>query len=449
MSARQLITNARVVNEGRTRDLDVLIHEGRIEQIDANILPEPGWEVIDARGRHLLPGMIDDQVHFREPGLTHKGDIATESAAAAAGGITSFLEMPNVNPPTINGAFLEQKYQLADGRSRANFGFYLGASNDNLDAITGLKPGQACGLKVFMGASTGNMLVDDPKVLEQIFSLCPVPVVTHCEDTPTIKVNEQRFRDRYGEDVPIECHPLIRSAEACYQSTQLAVDLARRHGARLHVLHLSTARELSLFSDAPLDHKKITVEACVHHLFFDDSHYAKQGTLIKCNPAIKTAADRSALVRAVAENMIDVIATDHAPHTLVEKHQTYFKAPSGMPLVQHALMSLLEHYHLGRFGLEQIVTKISHNPARIFGILERGYIREGYWADLVLVDLNRPYTVEESNILYKCGWSPFLGHTFQSSIVSTWINGELVYDNGQLTGAVPGRRLQFNNYQNR
>ena len=279
MTTRQLITNAHVVNDGRIQALDVLIHGGRIEQVDHTVPPEPGWDIIDARGRYLLPGLIDDQVHFREPGLTHKGDIATESAAAAAGGITSYLEMPNVKPPTINGEFLEQKYQLADGRSTCNFGFYLGAANDNLDAIVGLIPGQACGVKVFMGASTGNMLVDDPETLEKIFSLSPVPVVTHCEDTPTIRINEQRYRDRYGENIPIECHPLIRSAEACYQSTRLAVGLAQQHETRLHVLHLSTAHELSLFSDEPLEHKKITAEACVHHLFFDDSHYAKQGTL--------------------------------------------------------------------------------------------------------------------------------------------------------------------------
>ena len=449
MTSRQLIINAQVVSDGRTHTQDVLIYGDRIEQVDSSIAPEPSWDIIDAKGKHLLPGMIDDQVHFREPGLTHKGDIATESAAAVAGGITSYLEMPNVNPPTINNQFLEQKYQLAAGRSRANFGFYLGASNDNLAEIIALKPGQACGVKVFMGASTGNMLVDDPKVLEQIFANSPVPIATHCEDTPTILINEQRYRDKYGEAVPIECHPLIRSAEACYQSSSLAVDLARQHHTRLHVLHLTTARELNLFSDAPLEHKRITVEACVHHLFFDDGDYAKLGSFIKCNPAIKTSNDRHALVHAVAENVIDVIATDHAPHTLVEKYQTYFKAPSGMPLVQHALMSLLEHYHLGHFSLEQIVTKACHNPARVFGIVDRGYVREGYMADLVLVDLNKPYTVTEDTILYKCGWSPFIDRTFQSSVISTWVNGEMVYADGQLTGVTVGRRLEFENYQKR
>lgn len=447
--ATRLIRNARIVNEGTIREADLLIADGRIEKIAPSLDAQSDWLVFDAEGRHVLPGMIDDQVHFRQPGATHKGDMASESAAAVAGGITSFMDMPNVNPPTLTGERLEDKYRMAAGVARANYGFYMGASNENLDAITALEPGQACGVKVFMGASTGNMLVDDPEALNAIFARCPVPVVTHCEDTPTIQANESHYRTVYGENVPMEMHPHIRSADACYLSSSLAVDLARRHEARLHVLHLTTAREMTLFSAAPLDDKRITAEVCVHHLFFDDSDYATQGTLIKCNPAIKSDVDRQALLRAVNENRIDVIATDHAPHTWDEKQQTYFKAPAGLPLVQHALLSLLQHYHMDRMTLPLIVDKTSHAPARIFGIPDRGYIREGYRADLAVVDLETPYTVSRSNILYKCGWSPFEGYKFLSSIHATFVNGEPAYQDGRVTEGVFGQRLAFDNYEAR
>lgn len=444
-----LIKNARLVNEGSIQESDLLISKGRIEKVDASISAGADTTVFEARGRHLLPGLIDDQVHFREPGATHKADIATESTAALAGGITSYMEMPNVDPPTVTRRLLADKYALGARKSRANYAFYLGATNDNIAEIRALQPNEACGVKVFMGASTGNMLVDDIDSLNDIFSSCPLPVVTHCEDTPTIKRNEQRERERYGEDVPMERHPLIRSAEACYQSSSLAVGLARQHHTRLHVLHLTTARELGLFSDLPLGHKHITAEVCAHHLFFDQTHYADKQGLIKCNPAIKTNADQQALLRGVADNLIDVIATDHAPHTWEEKHQTYFKVPSGLPLVQHALLSLLQQYHWGRFSLELIVQKTAHAPAKIFGVVDRGFLREGYWADLVLVDLNQPYTVATDNILYKCGWSPFDDYTFKSSVIATWVNGNLAYDDGKITDLPPGQRLQLDNHQPR
>jgi dihydroorotase len=447
--SKRLIRNARIVNEGAIRDSDILISDGRIEKIAPAIDAPADCPDFDARGRYVLPGMIDDQVHFRQPGATHKGDIASESAAAVAGGITSFMDMPNVNPPTLSAERLEDKHRMASGVARANYGFYLGASNDNIDQIQRLPPGLACGVKVFMGASTGNMLVDDPDALNAIFARCPVPVVTHCEDTPTIQANERHYRNLYGEQVPMEMHPHIRSADACFMSSSLAVDLARQHDARLHVLHLTTAREMTLFSTAPLEEKRITAEVCVHHLFFDDTDYAAKGTLIKCNPAIKTDADRQALLRAVAENRIDVIATDHAPHTLEEKQQTYFNAPSGMPLVQHALLSLLQQYHMDRLTLPLIVDKTSHAPAKIFGIPDRGYIREGYWADLVVVDPDTPYTVSRDNILYKCGWSPFEGYKFLSSIAATFVNGELAYQDGRVSDGVFGQRLTFDNHETR
>jgi dihydroorotase len=443
-----LIKNARLVNEGTIREVDVLIHRGRIERVDPDI-PAGNAGVFDAQGNHLLPGLIDDQVHFREPGGTHKGDIATESTAAIAGGITSFMEMPNVDPPTTTRTLLQEKYKLAAQKSRANFAFYLGATNDNIDEIRALQPGEACGVKVFMGASTGNMLVDQPQALEKIFSSAPVPVATHCEDTPTISANEQHYRERYGDDVPISAHPGIRSVDACYKSSSYAVGLARKHHTRLHVLHLTTERELDLFDDTPLERKHITVEVCAHHLFFDDSDYATKGGLIKCNPAIKSGSDREALLRGVNQGLIDVIATDHAPHTWEEKQQTYFKMPSGLPLVQHALISLLEQYHRGRFSLELIVQKSAHAPAGIFGVVDRGFVREGYWADLVLVDLNLPLTVGRENILYKCGWSPFEGHTFNSSVVATWLNGDLAYADGIVTDGIRGQRLEIDNHRTR
>lgn len=441
---RLLILNATVVNEGRIREADVLIRNGRIEHIGRGLRAEGSDQVIDAGGKLLLPGMIDDQVHFREPGLTHKGDIATESRAAVAGGITSYMEMPNVNPPTLNAEALEAKYRLAAQKSLANHAFYLGASNDNLENVKSLDPKAACGVKVFMGASTGNMLVDDPKILEGIFAHSPVLIATHCEDTPTILANEARYKREFGDNLSAEHHPLIRSEEACYKSSALAVELARRHGAKLHVLHLTTAKELSLFAKGEIDGKQITVEACVHHLFFNQNDYAAKGNLIKCNPSIKTPADQAALIRAVDEDLIDIIATDHAPHTLEEKQRPYLQAPSGLPLVQYALLSLLELHFDGKFSLEKIVQKTSHAPARRFELRERGFIREGYWADLVLVDPRRPTPVERESVLSKCGWSPFEGYRFRASIDTTLVNGRVVWRSGELdASAQPGQRLQF------
>lgn len=438
-----LIANARVVNEDRIQEQDVLIKDGRIDQVGADLGSHSADRVLDAEGRYLLPGMIDDQVHFREPGLTHKGEIATESAAAVAGGITSYFEMPNVNPLTINRAALEDKYQRAAAKSMANFAFYLGASNDNLEDIKSLDPAAACGIKVFMGASTGNMLVDNPEILEGIFANAPTIVVTHCEDTPMIQANEARYRQQYGEDVPMACHPLIRSAEACYQSSSLAVSLANRFGTRLHILHLTTEKELSLLQAGPLAQKQITAEACVHHLFFSEEDYERKGALIKCNPAIKKASDREALLNAVRDDLIDVVATDHAPHTWEEKQNSYFKAPAGLPLVQHALVSLLEHYHAGRLSLEQIVRKTSHNVADLFQVAERGYIREGYWADLTLVDLSTPTVVDQQTLYSKCGWSPFAGYLFKSSIHTTIVNGAVAFADGRVNPEIRGKRLTF------
>lgn len=438
-----IITNARIVNEGAITEADLRVSDGRIAKIASTISAAKGETVLDAKGAWLMPGMIDDQVHFREPGLTAKGDMATESAAAVAGGITSFMEMPNVKPPTTDIGALEDKYARAAGRARANYAFYLGATNDNLDEIRAVRPGQAAGIKVFMGASTGAMLVDDEQVLEKIFADSPLLIATHCEDTPMIKANEERARQKYGENVPMSEHPRIRSEEVCYKSSSLAVELARRHDARLHVLHLTTAKELDLFTAGPVAGKRITSEVCVHHLFFDESDYQRLGTQIKCNPAIKTAADREALLLAVADDRIDVIATDHAPHTAAEKAATYFHAPAGLPLVQHALLMVLEQVHLGRFTIAQAVLKTSHAVAEVFGVRDRGYIREGYFADLVLVDPARPTTVHRKDLLYKCGWSPMEGYTFRSSIRATLVNGEIGWLDGQLSQSVAGQRLEF------
>ncbi|MVF14640.1 dihydroorotase [Ketobacter sp. MCCC 1A13808] len=438
-----LITNALVVNEGTLRELDVYIDDGRIAKLGADLSSQPADRVIDATGKHLLPGMIDDQVHFREPGLTHKGEIATESAAAVAGGITSYFEMPNANPLTINREALEDKYQRAAQKSLANFAFYLGASNDNLENIKSLDPKAACGIKVFMGASTGNMLVDKPEILEGIFQYAPTIVVTHCEDTPMIKANEDQYREQYGEDIPMSCHPLIRSQEACYKSSSFAVELAKRFDTRLHVLHLTTEKEMALFRAGPLAEKRITAEACVHHLFFSEEDYEAKGSLIKCNPAVKKASDRQAILDAINSDLIDVVATDHAPHTWDEKQGTYFKAPAGLPLVQHAVVSMLEHYHRGQFSLETIVQKTSHNVAQLFQIENRGYIREGYWADLTLVDLNAPTVVDDQKLYSKCGWSPFGGYIFKSSIVATLVNGEVAFEAGKVNQSVRGARIAF------
>lgn len=438
-----LILNARIVNEGAVSEKDVLIKNGRIEKIGADLQSTPADKVVNAKGKHLLPGMIDDQVHFREPGLTHKGSILTESRAAVAGGITSFMDMPNTVPPTLTRELLAGKFAIAAKSSLANYSFYLGAANDTIEEIRALSPTQACGIKVFMGASTGNLLVDEPASLEAIFQCAPTLVAVHCEDTPTILKNEKRFLDRYGPEVPMEFHPLIRSEAACYQSSTLAVSLAKKHGTRLHVLHLSTARELALFSSQDLADKRITCEVCVHHLFFDDTDYTRKGALIKCNPAIKTRADRDALLRAVREGRIDIIGTDHAPHRMEEKMKPYFECPSGLPLARHALMCLLEHYHAGTFSLPLIAEKTAHAPARLFDIVDRGYIREGYFADLVLVDLGRPFAVDDHPVFYACGWSPFSGGAFSSTVESVWVSGHLAYHQGRMDDSHTGMPLAF------
>lgn len=439
-----LITNALTINEGRSTHQDLLIRDGRIDAIGSRLSGSRAGRVIDADGRALFPGMIDDQVHFREPGLTHKGDIASESRAAAVGGITSFMEMPNTLPPTTTVDRLEEKHRIARNQSFGNYSFYLGGANDNIESVKQLDPKQACGVKVFMGASTGNMLVDDPVALEQIFTHSPTIVATHCEDSPTIQENTRRFQAIHGQDIPMALHPAIRSEAACHRSTALAVELARRCNTRLHVLHLSTAKELALFSSLPMDHKRITAEVCVHHLFFSGIDYREKGTLIKCNPSIKTELDRQGLLAALNEGRIDVVATDHAPHTLAEKRQPYLKAPSGLPLVQHAFVSLLELVHEGTLTLEQVAEKTAHAPARLFDIKERGYLREGYWADLVLVDLNRPCIVDDQPVHYRCGWTPFAGRTFRSSIAATFVCGHIAYMDGVADSQPKGMRLEFN-----
>jgi dihydroorotase len=441
--SKLLISNARMVNEGQVKEGDLLVVDGRIEQIGTGI-SAPDAKVIDATGQVLMPGMIDDQVHFREPGVTYKADMATESHAAIAGGITSYMEMPNTNPQTVTLERLEEKYGLAQGRAWGNHAFYLGATNDNIDEIRRLAPTQTCGIKVFMGASTGNMLVDKLETLEQIFADAPTLIATHCEDTPTIQANEQRYREQYGDEIPMRFHPLIRSEEACWKSSSMAVDLARRHGTRLHVLHLTTARELALFDAGPISGKRITAEACVHHLYFSEADYAQRGAFIKCNPAIKRTEDRDALRAALAEDRLDVIATDHAPHTLEEKRESsYFKAPAGLPLVQHALAMALELVHDGILSLPQLVHKVSHGPAELFNVRERGYLREGYWADLTLVDMQTPQRVEREDVLYKCGWSPLEGDTLRSHVTATVVNGELKYRDGEFFGGANGVRLEF------
>ena len=442
-----LIVNARLVNEGREFDGDLRIRDGRIDAIGSGLRAREGEAVVDAGGRRLLPGMIDDQVHFREPGMEHKADMATESAAAVAGGLTSVMDMPNTRPPTLDSAALEDKYRRAQGRMWANHGFYLGASNDNIEAIRALDPLAAPGIKVFMGASTGNMLVDDPATLDAIFRDAPTPIITHCEDTPTIDANLAAYKARYGEDIPVECHPLIRSREACMKSSVLATSLAKKHGSRLHVLHISTADELALFEPGPLvredgSRKRITAETCIHFLRFDSSDYPRLGNLIKCNPAIKDPSDREALVAALRDGRIDVLATDHAPHTWEEKQRPYAEAPSGLPLVQHALLAALELVHEGKLTTAQVVQKVSHAPAQLFDVAERGYLREGYFADLVLVD-DTAQVVRREDDLSKCGWSPFDGTSFHTRIAATWVNGIQVWNGTNLLGSAAGHRLRF------
>jgi dihydroorotase len=439
-----IIKSATIVNEGRTFIGDVFVKNGLIEQIGSSLNISADKE-INAEGLHLFPGCIDDQVHFREPGLTHKANIYTESRAAIAGGITSFMEMPNTIPNALTQELLEDKYQIASQTSAGNYSFFMGAGNDNLDEVLRTDPKNVCGIKVFMGSSTGDMLVDNEKTLEGIFSKTPMLVATHCEDEATIRANSAQFKMQYGENLTPEMHPLIRNAEACYISSSLAVGLAKKFNTRLHILHISTAIETFLFDNSiPLEKKRITSEACIHHLWFSDADYAKKGNWIKWNPAIKTAADRDEIFKAVFDDRIDVIATDHAPHTIEEKSQPYSKAPSGGPLVQHALIAMIEFYKQGKITLEKIIEKMAHNPAICFQIEKRGFIREGYWADLVLVDLNKNLTVSKSNLLYKCGWSPFEGQTFGSVVVSTIVSGNLVYENGKLIDGIFGKRMVFN-----
>jgi dihydroorotase len=439
-----LITNARLVNEGETRDADVLIKGQRIEKVDSGLSAGDKVQVLDANGMLLLPGMIDDQVHFREPGLTNKGNLATESAAAVAGGVTSFMDMPNTNPQTTNREALAAKYKLAEGRCRANYAFYLGATNRNIEEIKALEIGEACGIKAFMGASTGDMLVDDPRALELLFEHAPIILTTHCEHSPTIRDNEARAKNKYGDKVPMTEHPNIRSANACLQSSSQAVNLARRHDSLLHVLHLTTAIEMGLFSKAHRNDKRITAEVCVHHLWFDEARYKDLGTRIKCNPAIKSSEDRAALLKAIHDGRIDIIATDHAPHTVSEKGKSYFKAPAGLPLVQHVMLCLMDMVRDGKLTYETVVDKTSHAVADIFGVVDRGYVREGYFADLVLVDPEREYIITSGNLLAKCHWSPFEGHTFSSSIDTTIVNGTIAYEEGSVSDAIAGQRLDCN-----
>jgi dihydroorotase len=441
----KLIVNANIVNEGKVFAGDVLIKGKHIDVIGKDLSSRPADLVIDAKGQYLFPGAIDDQVHFREPGLTHKANIHSEARAAVAGGVTSFMEMPNTNPPTFTQELLAQKYQIAAQSSIANYSFFIGASNDNLDEVMNTDHTKVCGLKIFMGSSTGNLLVDDPKTLEGFFSRFPSLIAAHCEDESTIRKNSAEFKEKFGDDVPVECHPLIRSEAACYKSSSFAVGLAKKHGTRFHVLHISTAKETSLFENVtPLKDKKITAEACIHHLWFNDSDYKKLGTSIKWNPAIKTTHDQQQIFRALIDDRIDVIATDHAPHTWEEKQNKYFSAPSGGPLVQHSIVAMLEFHLQGKITLEKIVQKMSHNPAIIFQIKDRGFIREGYFADLVLVDLNNPWKVGTANILAKCGWSPFQDYTFRSQIKRTFVSGHLAYDNGKFDENQKGDRLLFN-----
>ncbi len=440
-----LIKNANIVNEGKIFKGDVLIKGKYISKISqSTINNQQSTIVIDAEGKYLFPGCIDDQVHFREPGLTHKAEIYTEAKAAVAGGITSYMEMPNTVPNTLTQDLLEEKYKRASDVSLANYSFFMGASNDNIDEVLKINPQNVCGIKIFMGSSTGSMLVDNRQTLESIFSKSKLLIATHCEDEETIRKNLAVYKEKYEDNIPIECHPLIRSEEACYKSSSFAVELAKKHNTRLHILHISTAKELELFDNkTPLKQKRITAEACIHHLWFSDEDYKTKGNFIKWNPAVKSLKDRDAILKGVLENKIDVIATDHAPHTIEEKNQSYLKAPSGGPLVQHALIAMLEFYKKGKISLEKIAEKMSHAVADCFQIEKRGYIREGYFADLVLVDLNASQTVEKSNLLYKCGWSPFEGQTFHSSITHTFVCGHLAYENGKFDESKRGERLTF------
>lgn len=443
-----LIHNANIVNEGKIFRASVFIEGDKIKKISSPSLFPPkanlAFRVIDGSNCFLLPGVIDDQVHFREPGLTHKADIYSESKAGVAGGVTSFMEMPNTLPTTLTQELLEQKYQLASEKSLSNYSFYMGASNNNLAEVLKTNPENVCGIKVFMGSSTGNMLVDNKETLQALFSSSKMIIAAHCEDEETISKNSALFREKFGEKIPIEYHPRIRNAEACYKSSSLAIELATKYNARLHVLHLSTAREMQLFTNKiPLKEKKITAEVCVHHLWFSENDYHTKGSLIKWNPAIKTADDREALFNALLNDTIDIVATDHAPHTLEEKQNSYFNCPSGGPMVQHSLLAMLEFYHQGKISLEKIVQKMSHNVADLFSVKQRGYIREGFYADLVLLDLNSEWKVEKTNLLYKCGWSPLEGQLFHSKVTHTFVNGNVVFENGKFDESTRGKRLLF------
>lgn len=440
-----LFKNATVFNEGKSIVTDVLIQDEIIQKIDQNITPESGVEVIDLEGKWLLPGCIDDQVHFREPGLTHKGNIFSESRAAVAGGITSFMEMPNTVPNALTQELLQDKYDIAAKNSPANYSFFMGASNDNIEEVLKTDPKNVCGVKIFMGSSTGNMLVDEEETLTKLFSQVPMLIATHCEDEATIRENTAAFKEKYGDDIQMEMHPLIRSAEACYISSSLAVSLAKKYNTRLHILHISSAREVDLFDNTvPLSEKRITSEACVHHLWFSDEDYAEKGTNIKWNPAVKTKEDRAGIWAGLLSDKIDIVATDHAPHTIEEKNNSYFNAPSGGPLVQHALLAMLEKAKEGVLSVEKVVEKMAHAPAICFQMEKRGFIKEGYFADIVVVDPNKSITVDKSNLLYSCGWSPFEGTTFSHTIDSTYVNGNLVYDGQEVKNNIFGKRLTFN-----
>ena len=443
---KKLLKNAQIINEGGIVTADVIIQGDRIVKVAKSINDEAA-EVIDLSGKFLMPGVIDDQVHFREPGLTHKGRIYTEAKAAVAGGITSFMEMPNTKPQALTQVLLEEKYLIGSKDSLANYSFFMGASNENLEEVLKTDPKQVAGVKIFMGSSTGNMLVDDKQVLNDIFSKCDMLIAVHCEDEETVRKNSAQMKAEYGEDLPIRFHPIIRSEEACYKSSSMAVELAKKHNTRLHILHISTDKETNLFrNDIPLSQKRITAEACIHHLWFDESSYDEKGTHIKWNPAVKSAKDKEGVWKALIDDRIDIIATDHAPHTIDEKNNKYFEAPSGGPLVQHALVAMLEFYHQGKVSLEWIVEKMCHAPATCFQVKERGFIREGYYADLVVVDLDKPWVVAKDNILYHCGWSPFEGETFKSSVVKTFVNGNLVYDGGAFDESHRGMRLEFDRH---
>ena len=439
-----VLKNCKIVNENLIIESDIAIKNSRIEKISKDISSD-SKEVIDVNGRYVIPGLIDDQVHFREPGLTHKGEIATESKAGLAGGVTSYFEMPNVNPTTTTNENLTKKFELASTRSLSNYSFHLGASNTNIEEIKRADIHQASALKVFMGASTGDMLVDDLDALDDIFNYSPLIVVTHCEDQKTVEKNEKLFDEKYGENVSAEHHHLIRDVDSCYLSSSLAVDLAKKYDADLHVFHLTTEKEMDLFTAGDIDGKKITAEVCVHHMFFNESFYSKLGNQIKCNPSIKHESDRAALIKALLENKIDIIATDHAPHTWDEKNKPYVEAPAGLPLVQHGMQILMDFYHQNVINLETIVEKTSHNVAKRFQIKDRGYIREGYYADIAILDLDQPYTVSKENILYKCGWSPFEGHDFKSSIFMTIVNGNIAFKDGMISDNLPfGMQIEFN-----